>query len=268
MKRRVFLSLAAAPAAAAWFRFVEPTWFDVSFTRVSLPGIRPRRILHISDIHMSDGMTAEELEKGLKAGLAQRPDMICFTGDFVSLGKTFDQAGLARLLRMASGTAPAYAVFGNHDGGPWRSRHGGRPSFEVLGDLIDASGVKMLHNRAVRLGDLAIVGLGDYWSAEFHPGRAFAKMEPARATIVLAHNPDTKDAIGERRWDLMLSGHTHGGQVRVPGVDPRWTPVDDKRFVSGLYGWNGRQLFITRGIGSPKHVRAFCRPEVAVLDVG
>jgi predicted MPP superfamily phosphohydrolase len=69
-------------------------------------------------------------------------------------------------------------------------------------------------------------------------------------------------------YDLQLSGHTHGGQARIPGVNPGWIPVEDKRFVAGRYQWEGRQLFITRGIGSPKHVRMFCRPEVSILDVG
>src|SRR5688500_4584746 len=120
MKRRVFLPLlAAAPAAAGWFRFVEPGWFEITRTRVRLSGVRARRILHISDIHMSDGMTAPELETGLAAGLSHRPDLICLTGDFVSRTHGFDRVGLDRLLRRAADTAPTYAVLGNHDGGRW-----------------------------------------------------------------------------------------------------------------------------------------------------
>jgi hypothetical protein len=66
----------------------------------------------------------------------------------------------------------------------------------------------------------------------------------------------------------MLSGHTHGGQARVPVISRLWTPVHDKRYIAGLYTWDRRRLFITRGLGSPKHVRAFCRPEVSILEVG
>jgi predicted MPP superfamily phosphohydrolase len=69
------------------------------------------------------------------------------------------------------------------------------------------------------------------------------------------------------QWDIMLSGHTHGGQARIPGINPSWTPVQDKRFLAGLYSWEGRYLFITRGLGSPRHVRAFCRPEVSILEL-
>jgi predicted MPP superfamily phosphohydrolase len=84
----------------------------------------------------------------------------------------------------------------------------------------------------------------------------------------MCHNPDGKDLLSNDRWDLMLSGHTHGGQARIPGLDPPWTPVLDKRFVAGLYQWEGRRLFITRGLGSPNRIRAFCRPEASILHIG
>ena len=105
MNRRTLLStLAPACLAASYFRFVEPGWFEVTHTRVSMPGVRPQRILHVSDIHISDGMGARDLEPGLRAGLAARPDLICLTGDFVSHTSGFDLGGLQHLLRMAVDT--------------------------------------------------------------------------------------------------------------------------------------------------------------------
>ncbi len=270
MRRRVFLSALAAGAVAPafWFGGVEPKWFDTTRTRVRLPGLRPRRILHISDIHISDGMTAADLETGLQAGLSQRPDLICFTGDFVSTTVGFDRPGLERLLHRAADTAPSFAVLGNHDGGKWLGHRGGSASTQPLSDLIAATGVRLLHNQSAVAGDLTIIGLGDFWSGEFDPRRAFAAARPSAATLVLCHNPDGKRAIAELPWDLMLSGHTHGGQACIPGINPVWTPVRDKRFVAGLYRWKDRQLFITRGLGSPHHVRAFCRPEASILELG
>ncbi len=269
MNRRAFLSLSAGSiaTAAAWARYVEPRYFELTRTRVRLPGVRPRRILHISDIHMSDGMSAADLQTGFQAGLSQKPDLICLTGDFVSETSGFDQRGLLRLLRSAVAAAPTYAVLGNHDGGDWLARWGGSRSTEFLRDLIESSGVRLLHNRSAVVNDLTLVGVGDYWSGEFAPARAFALAPGGAATVVLCHNPDAKRDLARFPWDLMLSGHTHGGQVRVPGITPVWAPVADKRFIAGLYGWEGRQLFITRGAGSPKHVRAFCRPEVSVLEI-
>jgi predicted MPP superfamily phosphohydrolase len=262
MNRRVFLSAFFPTMAAAYERFheLEPTWFELTRTRISLPGVRPTRVLHISDIHISDGMTAPELAVGFEAGLAQRPDLICLTGDFVSVTTGFDRPGLERLLRRAAATAPTYAVLGNHDS----SGH----STQVMRDLVASTGVHLLHNRSAAEHGLVLVGVGDYWSKEFEPRRAFAGVDPAAPTLLLCHNPDAKYAVRAHSWNLMLSGHTHGGQARIPGLNPLWTPVWDKRFVAGLYTWNNRHLFITRGLGSPKHVRAFCRPEVSILELG
>ena len=85
MKRRLFLSaIAATMPTAAWVRDEEPHRFKFTRNRIVLPGMRPKRILHIADIHMSDGMTADELEAGVVAGLVSRPGLICVTGDFVA----------------------------------------------------------------------------------------------------------------------------------------------------------------------------------------
>lgn len=209
-----------------------------------------------------------DLEPGFRAGLATRPDLICLTGDFVSRTSGFDRKGLERLLRMAADTAPSYAVLGNHDGGGWIMRCCGGVSTEMMRDLVASSGVRMLHNESTIDGGLTLVGVADYWSGEMDVERAFQQVEPKGPRVVLCHNPDGKKLLAKQTWDLMLSGHTHGGQARVPGLTPAWSPVEDKRFLSGLYSWEGRQLFITRGLGSPKHVRAFCRPEVSLLHLG
>jgi len=204
----------------------------------------------------------------LKKGLSQRPDLICFTGDFVSTNIGFDRNGLVRLLRRAADTDPTYAVLGNHDGGKWLGSRGGTASTQPLAEIVRSAGIRLLHNESVPFGGLTLVGVGDYWSGEFDPALAFSGANPGMPRVVLCHNPDAKRELRQWPWDLMLSGHTHGGQICVPGVNPVWTPVWDKRFVAGLYKWDRRQLFITRGLGSPKHVRAFCRPEISMLELG
>ena len=270
MNRRAFLGATAAGVVSAggWVRYVEPTWFEVTWTRVSMPGIRRRRILHLSDFHTSDGLTAAELGKGMDAGLGQRPDLICLTGDFVSATTGFDRRGLEGLLRRAANAAPCYAVLGNHDGGAWLRRYTGDGSTAVLSDLIASTGVRLLHNQAVEEDGLTVIGVGDLWSGEFDPQSAFGGVSPSSPRLVLCHNPDAKQPLRRWQWDLMLSGHTHGGQGCIPGMTPSWTPVVDKRYFAGLYTWENRRLFITRGLGAPLHVRAFCRPEASILEVG
>jgi predicted MPP superfamily phosphohydrolase len=270
MKRRTLLLSLIPGTAAAYDRFhnIEPTWFQRTHTHIPFPLARPKRVLHISDIHMSDGMTADELSVGLEAGLTERPDFICLTGDFVTTTNSFDRDGLVRLLRRAAATAPCYAVLGNHDGGSWLRRWHGSPDTRLMADLVSSTGVRLLHNQSAVEQGITLAGVGDLWSGEFDPARAFAGVVPGAPTVVLCHNPDGKSALRRWPWQLMLSGHTHGGQARLPLVSRMWTPVYDKRYIAGLYTWNRRRLYITRGLGSPKHVRAFCRPEVSILTLG
>ena len=85
--------------------------------------------------------------------------------------------------------------------------------------------------------------------------------------LLLSHNPDSKDVLQNHPWDLMLCGHTHGGQVVFPFAGPCYAPVADLRFVAGLHDWNGRQIYTPRGVGNLGSVRFRCRPEVTVLQI-
>src|SRR5215471_11644690 len=151
MHRRALLLSLLPASAAAWNRFhdIEPTWFQLTRTRIPFPIPRPKKLLHISDLHVSDGMTAADLSLGLDAGLAQHPDLICFTGDFVTTTSGFDRDGLRNLLRRAAATAPTYAVLGNHDGGQWLRRWREDYSTKLIADLVSESGVHLLQNRSV-----------------------------------------------------------------------------------------------------------------------
>ncbi len=119
----------------------------------------------------------------------------------------------------------------------------------------------------VRDQSIRFAGVGDLWSDDVDADLAFANVPADDPAILLAHNPDTKDLLADRPWDLMLSGHTHGGQVVLPILGERFVPVRDKRFIAGLKQWNGRQVYVTRGVGNIDGVRVNCRPEVSVLDL-
>jgi predicted MPP superfamily phosphohydrolase len=265
ISRRVFFGLGAAAGPALWATQVEPDWHEVTVTRIRRPHFPALRILHLADLHCSDGLPASSLLRALEMGLERRPDLICLTGDYVTTTKGFDEEGLRRIFRRASDSAPTYGVMGNHDGGQWLSRFGGSSSSYGMRQILAGEGVTVLHNESAQLPEgIELVGMGDLFSGEF---RMFSGVSPG-PRIVLCHNPDGKDSLTRQRWDLMLSGHTHGGQVRVWPVPSVWAPVQDKRYLAGLYEWEGRHLFITRGAGSPKHVRFGCRPEVSILELG
>jgi predicted MPP superfamily phosphohydrolase len=276
LTRRKFLSSLSLIGATPVYAFgVEPKWLERTFHQIRLPrrdlgsGIR---ILHLSDFHASPVVPFSLIEKAIEDGLAAQPDLICLTGDFVTDAHAFDKQEYSRILSRLSVAAPTFACLGNHDGGNWAvSKGGGFRDTRVVRELLDASGVSLLHNRSelalVRGQSMRIVGVPDLWSREVDGQLAFQDVQPEEATILLAHNPDTKDVLADRPWDLMLSGHTHGGRVLVPLVGTRFIPVQDKRFIAGLKQWNGRHVYVTRGVGSLAGVRFNCRPEVTVLKV-
>jgi uncharacterized protein len=253
---------------------VEPNWLERTTTRVKLPCkslTSGARILHLSDLHASPAVPFSLIENAVELGLAAKPDVICLTGDFVTNATPFDEAEYARILRRLSSAAPAFASLGNHDGGRWAATVGGLKDSSAVRALLQAGNISLLHNRSevVRVRDQSIrfAGVPDLWSERVDGARAFANVPADDPAILLAHNPDTKDLLADRPWDLMLSGHTHGGQVVLPILGGHFTPVRDKRFIAGLKQWNGRQVYVTRGVGSIRGVRVNCRPEVTVLDL-
>jgi uncharacterized protein len=253
---------------------VEPNWLERTFHRLKLRGKNLTtgvRILQLSDFHASSSVPFSLIENSVEMGLEAKPDVICLTGDFVTDAAPFDAVEYARILKRLSSAAPVFASLGNHDGGIWAARLGGFSDSSVVRGLLRDSNVSLLHNRSelVRVRDQSVrfAGVGDLWSQGVDGDLAFADVPSEDPAILLAHNPDTKDALADRPWDLMLSGHTHGGQIVLPFLGARFVPVRDKRFIAGLKQWNGRQVYVTRGVGNVRGVRVNCRPEVTVLEV-
>ena len=276
MTRRELLAsvLGASATAAAYPCGVEPRWLERTERRVVLR--RPQqertiRLVHLSDLHASFLVPISTIDHAVTLAVESRPDLVCVTGDFITHCYDFDFAGYARVLRRLSEAAPVYAVLGNHDGGAWAARNFGYGDHRVVEKLLAESGITLMHNRSlpVRVGDdrLTLAGVGDLQSGEIDARRAFAGVTANHPVILLSHNPDSKTAVREYAWDLMLSGHTHGGQVIVPFVGPRYAPVCDKRYVAGLKPWGPHQIHVTRGVGNVGGVRFRCRPEVSLLLV-
>ena len=263
-----------AAGAPAYAFGLEPNWLDRTLHRIRLPrrGLTSGvRILQLSDFHASHVVPFSLIDKAVDLGLEAKPDVICLTGDFVTNAQDFDQAEYTRILRRLSSVAPTFACLGNHDGGIWSIKIGGFEDTSVVRDLLSAANVSLLHNRSellhVRGQSIRLAGVGDLWTHEVDGDLAFQGARPGEPTVLLAHNPDSKDELVDRPWDVMLSGHTHGGQVLVPLVGTRFVPVRDKRFIAGLKAWNGRQIYVSRGVGNVGGVRVNCRPEVTVLDL-
>lgn len=279
LTRRRFLFLGAATAGmlgAGYIRILEPGWLEVRELDIQLPRSHLKssvRVLHLSDFHMTSERSLSLIENAIGRGLDYTPDLICLTGDFVTAGCGVDPRPYVHTLRLLSGAAPTFAVLGNHDGGIWSRGRGGFVTVSNVGNILRKSGIIVLADQnetiSIRENRLALVGTTDLWSGSLDPEAAFRHLEngSAAATVVLSHNPDTKEVVGRFSWDLMLSGHTHGGQIVIPLVGPPIVPVHDRGYISGLNPWKDQLIYTTRGIGSLFGIRFNCRPEVSILNL-
>ena len=273
--RRKFLLGAAGTITAGglYARFAESQRLRVSRHDVPLGAKNPAiRIVQLSDLHASSVVPLEFIAEAVTLALAQKPDLIALTGDFVTDSHAGPEGYAAILARLAA-AAPTFACLGNHDSGAAHPQAAHNPTIQPVLDLLTRAHIPCLvnasHALTVRGRSLQLIGLGDLWSAMCNPTKAFAQV-PARegaTRIVLNHNPDAKDLLYSFDWDLMLCGHTHGGQVRLPFLGTPFAPVTDKRYIEGLHRWENRWLHITRGVGNLHGVRFNCRPEISVLDV-
>ena len=254
---------------------IEPRWLESSNVTIRLRNRHlnsPVRILHLSDFHYSTVVPLTFINDAIQRGLTANPDLICVTGDFLT-GRRLNPGQYRQILRCLSKKAPTFACLGNHDGGEWSKHTNGLSSTEPVMNLLTDSGITCLHNASavVSIGrqTIRIIGVGDLWSGDLYPDKAFTNSQKTGGlpTVLLAHNPDSKDMLSEFHWDLMLSGHTHGGQLVVPLIGTPFAPVHDQRYVRGLNTWKGRWIYTTRGIGNLYGIRINCRPEISVLTL-
>jgi len=257
-----------------YVRVVEPRWLTIGRHAVRLGqrhGASPLKILQLSDLHASQVVSLDFIGEAVRMGLELQPDLICLTGDFITRGYQHLE-GYAEVLKPLAASAPTFACLGNHDGGLWAARRRGYPDSRRVREVLARAGAVLLHNsaRTIRVRDceLRIVGLGDLWAGEMQPLIAFTNPDPnAEVTVVLSHNPDTKEYLKEYPWDLLLSGHTHGGQVKLPFIGAPFSSVRDRRFLEGLREWDARWIHVTRGVGNLHGIRFNCPPEVSLLTL-
>jgi predicted MPP superfamily phosphohydrolase len=277
LSRRRFLACLGAGGLglAGYSGLVEPFRLRVGRhefkTRAPAPD-RPLKLLHLSDLHASWAVSLGFIEEAVELGLQLKPDLICITGDFITRRYAgFDS--YSRVLARLSAAAPAFACLGNHDGGRWAEIHGGYQSTQPVRQLLQQSRIELLHNRCATLQingrELKLTGVADAWSENLDLAAAFPPDDAGgdASRILLSHNPDTKEFLKFHPWDLLLCGHTHGGQVVLPWLGAPWTPVRDKRFIAGMYSWDHRWIHITRGVGNVHGVRFNCPPEVSLLTL-
>ena len=273
--RRRMLACLGATAAAVYtdMRFIEPNWIGVGRHRVPIlpAGSNPVRIVQLSDLHASSEVPLDFIEYAINLGLQQKPDIICLTGDFITHG--WDEwDAYSKIMQQLSAVALTFASTGNHDGCKWIARHGGYARPTKVIDMLEKANIRVLMNEREQVAipnkaNFEMIGLGDLWADDFKPQLLEETKQVGIPRVLLSHNPDTKDLIEDAKWDLMLSGHTHGGQLTLPWGSTPFAPVRDKRFVRGLHPWKNHWLHITKGVGSLRKMRLNCFPEISVVEL-
>jgi len=255
---------------------VEPTWLELTRHQVPVAGLPPSfaglRVVQLSDFHCGRRVPPSYLAEAVDLALAQAPDLVVLTGDFIHNGFKYVPS-VARVLGRLKAPEGVYAVLGNHDFSV-RSALGIRRHQHLhlaIAEALQVHGIRVLRNETVHVrrgGDaLQLTGLEDLWSRVCDIDQAYAGSLGSEPRLVLAHNPSTIEQLGERRCDLMLSGHTHGGQINLPGLGRVTLSRKGKRFAAGMYQVDDRYLYVNKGVGCSFRVRYNVRPEVALLTL-
>jgi hypothetical protein len=263
---------------------IEKLTVKIAGLPASLQG---KKLVQMSDFHYDGLRLSEEmLEKAIAVSNQVKPDLVLLTGDYVTTSTAPIHQLVLRLKHLHS-RAGIYAILGNHD-----IRY--KDSKAEVTAALTGIGVQVLWNEiAYPLGkQLPLVGLADNYSQEFNPALVMNQLDPTKPCIVLSHNPDTAEILQSWRVDLQLSGHTHGGQIIIPGIGPavvyyrklaRKIPIKIRRRVpflrknysvvrhwewaQGLHQLGKNQLYVNRGLGTYLPGRLFCRPEVTVITL-
>ncbi len=263
---------------------VERLTIAIADLPASLSGIK---LVQLSDFHY-DGLRLSESEllETIYLTNQENPDLILLTGDYVTDDPTPIE-DLAIRLKTLKSKLGIYACLGNHDIHESNSRR-------IITQALTKIGIRVLWNEiAYPFGGIfPIVGLADYWSKEFTPAKVFTQLDDHIPRLVLSHNPDTAELLKPWRVDLQLSGHTHGGQIVLPGLGSAplviqklhrntpsylhpWIPflqecsyvLKNWQWAQGWHQINRNQLYVNRGLGTYFPGRLFCPPELTVITL-
>jgi predicted MPP superfamily phosphohydrolase len=247
---------------------IEPNWLEVKQINISLPNLDREfvgyRIVQLTDLHVGDGISRAQLERIVDVANAQQPDAIVLTGDYISRKPELQAKLLTSTLAGLHARDRVLAVLGNHD-----AFDGNSPSVRRS---IANSGVTLLENSIYTVNrngaTLHIAGVGDVWYGAANLPLVLAQLPDTGAAIMLAHEPDFADETAATgRFGLQLSGHSHGGQVRIPFMKKKY-PHYAVKYPIGQYQVGEMIQYTNRGVGFPAvHARFNCRPEISVFNL-
>lgn len=245
----------------AWYaRYIEPKRLEVTHLNLA-KGDDPLTVAFVTDTHIGPNFSSNDLQPLIRDLEQRKPDVILFGGDFISESPRFLNDLEPALMRItATAQLGCWGIWGNHDVANIRSR---------IQPVLERCGVSMLTNESANVrGNLWLAGVDDVLLGKPNIQATFAGIPDGARTIALWHEPDLAEKMVPYSPLIMLSGHTHGGQVRLPFIGELAAPKLGKKYVAGMFDVNGMLLYVCRGIGMYRPpVRFNCRPELAIIEV-
>jgi hypothetical protein len=272
MTRRKFLKTAGLAAAGGVagviYARLEARWLGVHRVTISVPNLpaafKGKTIALMADFHHGPYVPLSYIRHSVDMANALNPDLIALGGDYPHRGIAYIAPCVEELARLRAPLG-VYSVLGNHD-----HYDGGQP---YVSAALRAARIPELTNRGLWIesgGDrLWLCGVDDFWRGVQDLPAALASTTTGDAVILLSHNPDFVEYIHDPRVGLVLSGHTHGGQVDLPIIGPPIVPsIYGQKYAQGLVQGPLTKVFVTRGIGTiTPPVRLFCRPEIVLITL-
>jgi predicted MPP superfamily phosphohydrolase len=278
INRRKFLytgAVAAVGLAVSADGFAESNYPHVVRQEITLNRLPQAfdgfTIAQLSDFHYEHHFSAVPIRKSVEIVNGLRPDLTVLTGDFVTV-PIFDRE---RFLRSSAETVlscaailggiqgPSYAILGNHDA---------EANPPLIVRALQDHDIPVLRNRSLPIergnGRVWLAGIDDLLRGTPRIQTTLQGIPPDETTILLAHEPDFADEAARFPVDLQLSGHSHGGQVWIPGIGAPWLPPMSRKYPRGLYRVGNLTLYTNMGIGTIRApIRINCPPEVTLITL-
>jgi predicted MPP superfamily phosphohydrolase len=274
LKRARTIALRSTAAGVVVYPFLEAKWCRIVRQMIVLPNLpaafRGLKVALIADVHHGPFVPLAYIRHVVSMANAQKPDLTLLAGDYVHHHHSYIAPGIEALGKLEAKLG-RFAVRGNHDNHAYRgSNHSYRAnSSAALADAelpdLDNVGVWLERGR----NRLRICGVGDLWTDRQDLDGALGDATEDDAVVMLSHNPDFAETLRDKRVGLILSGHTHGGQLFVPGLGAPIVPSQyGQKYLHGLVNGPSCQVFITRGVGTiTPPARLFCRPEIVLITL-
>lgn len=269
LRNLFFIGITIIAFIAIYAYKIEPNWFQVVPIDITIPELATSfegfKIVQISDLHADDSMNKNKLGKIVELIDERQPDIIAITGDFFT--KQPDLQSISLLENSLVDLLPkekTVAVLGNHD-------H--YYDSQIVRDILKHSNILELDNSVytIQRGEekLNIAGVDDYWKRKSRLDLVLEQLPKDGVAILLAHEPDYADVSSiENRFALQMSGHSHGGQVRLPFFSPPILPPLGKKYPVGRYQVGNMVQYTNRGVGMVRpRVRFGSRPEITVFTL-